>query len=114
MNSPKNLLPKITCCLLGAWVSTSHAALWHTPVTISEIEVGNVGGEYLYIRITGTVHNPAGCPASDGYVLRDPVVINHAMAVALAAHASGKPVRLWVTDTCDTINRPLISSIGVM
>jgi hypothetical protein len=115
MNSPGKHARIAAFCLMAVWAAASQAALWFAPVTISQIIVANAGGAYIHIFVAEPLQNPGNCGSLDGYVLRDPAILSHATAIALAAHASGKPVRLWVTDTCDAATgRPLVASIGVM
>lgn len=85
------------------------------PVTLGQVVVGNVGGPYLQLIPSGAIQNPGGCGTPDSYVLRDPTLLNHGTAIALTAKASEKPVRIYVTDTCDgPTGRPQISAVGVM
>jgi len=91
------------------------AAQWVTDVTVSQAVVGNSGGEYVQILISGTVINPANCASSDSYIVHDAALVKDALAISLTAAAAGKQIRVYVTDMCDAAaERPLVSSIGLM
>jgi hypothetical protein len=88
---------------------------WVTSVTVTQAIVGLNGGAYAQILTSGTVVNPAACPFTDSYVVRDPALLSGALAVGLAAVASGHPIRVYVlSSACDTATqRPLVTAIGL-
>jgi hypothetical protein len=96
--------------VLGA--SPSNAA-WYTGLTLVQVGSGDAGGEYVWFQTTGTLYNPANCGNADIYVLR--TLPKNALAILLAAHASGKPVRIFVSPTaCDApTGRPLVTEVGI-
>jgi len=92
----------------------AYAAQWETNITVTQAIVGNYSGEYLQLLISNTVLNLRSCPSGETYVLRDPAIIQSAIAIALTAVASGRQIRVYVTDSCDAPTaRPLVSAIGL-
>ena len=88
--------------------------LRETNITVTQAIVGNYSGEYLQLLISNTVLNLRSCPSGETYVLRDPAIIQSAIAIALTAVASGRQIRVYVTDSCDAPTaRPLVSAIGL-
>lgn len=91
------------------------AAQWITGVVVTQAVVGNSGGEYVQILVSGTVINPAGCASPDSYIVHDAALVKDALAISLAAAAADRQIRVYVTDTCDAATgRPLVASIGFM
>jgi hypothetical protein len=91
------------------------AAQWVTNIPATQVVVGNSGGEYLQILTSNAITNPASCSSADSYIIRDPAIVKSAIAIGLTALASGRQIRVYVTDTCDApTGRPLATSIGLM
>jgi len=99
--------------LLLAWTS-SWGANWAIGLTPSQVITANTGGPYTQILTVDPIVNPAGCIA-DSYIIRDSTIVASSLATALAALASGRQIRVWVTDTCDSVlSRPLVTAVGMM
>ena len=92
--------------------SKSNAA-WYSSLTLAQVGSGDAGGEYVWFQTTTALNNPANCGNNDIYVLR--TLPKNALAILLAAHVSGKPIRLFVSPTtCDAITgRPLVTEVGI-
>jgi hypothetical protein len=100
----------LTALLLLA--SPAYAA-WYSSLTLAQVGSGDAAGEYVWFQTTQAINNPAGCGNADIYVLR--VLPKNALAILLTAHASGKPIRVFVSPTtCDSATgRPLATEVGV-
>jgi hypothetical protein len=91
------------------------AAQWVTNVNATQAIVGNSSGQYVQILTSDTIVNPASCPNADSYVVHDAALVSSALAISLTAIASGRTLRVFVTDACDAATgRPLAISIGLM
>lgn len=67
----------------------------------------------IYVSLSQTVTNPAGCMSTDGYVLTDPTLANSACATALAALMAGNTICVLVSHTqCASNGRPLAKAIS--
>jgi|SRR4051812_32075772 hypothetical protein len=112
-----NNLVAVASAIIGSLaVSTEcSAAQWVTGIPATQVVVGNAGGEYLQILSSNAISNPAACSTADSYIIRDPAIVKSAIAIGLAALASGRQIRVYVTDSCDApTGRPLATSIGLM
>lgn len=89
-----------------------HAA-WVTQLTLTKVGSSDVGGEYTWFSVSDPLNNPAACASTDIYVVRS--LPKNALAILLAAHASGKRVWAYVSDTsCDgPTGRPLVVSVAI-
>lgn len=89
---------------------------WVTNVTPIEVIVGKFGdAKFVQILVSGAVINPGTCASPNSYMIYDADLVNDALAINLAAIASGRPIRAYVLDQCDgNTGRPLISAIGLM
>lgn len=98
--------------LLVVCASQSNAA-WYTGLTLAQVGSGDAAGEYVWFQTTAAPNNPANCSNNDIYVLR--TLPKNALAILLAAHASGKPIRIFVSPTaCDSYTgRPLVTEVGI-
>lgn len=65
-------------------------------------------------RTTSGIHNPAGCPAADVYVVSPEFNPKGALAVLLSAYTSGSIVRFYVDpNTCAPNNRPVVRAVAI-
>jgi hypothetical protein len=107
----------VTSLLIGALALPTEclAAQWVTNITVAQVVAGSSAGEYAQLLVSGTVVNPAGCAATDSYIVHDAALVRDALAIGMTALASGLQIRIYVTDTCDAATgRPLVTSIGLM
>jgi hypothetical protein len=97
-----------------ALCSAPSQADWVTGLTLIQLGSGDAGGEYVWFQTTTfPPSNPANCGNNDIYVLR--TLPKNALAILLAAHVSGKPIRAYVSPTvCDAVTgRPLVTEVGI-
>lgn len=91
------------------------AAQWVLNVTPTEVIVGKATEKFVQILVSGTVVNPGYCSAPDSYMISDKDLLGDVLAINLTAIASGREIKIYVTDLCDNeTHRPLISAIGLM
>jgi hypothetical protein len=102
----------LTCVLFLSWTLPSEAA-WQLQLTTTQVGSADSGGEYIWFSVSGAVSNPATCPNTDLYVIR--ALPKNALAILLTAHASGKRIRAYVSDTsCDaSTGRPLVTELAI-
>lgn len=102
------------CILIAA--SLALASHWPTNGPVASAAVSNSGGEYLQVIPGGNVANPAGCSTADSFIVRDPAIIEAAVATAVAAYAGGTRLRVYViSGACDgPTGRPLATALGVI
>ena len=110
MNSNKCKMIFAALLLIGALPCQ---AAWYSALTLAQVGSGDASGEYVWFQSLEPVNNPAGCANADIYVIR--TLPKNALAILLAAHVSGKPVRAFVSPTtCDAATgRPLVTEVGI-
>jgi hypothetical protein len=97
--------------------SESSYAGWLTQLTTTDVGSAESTGEYTWFMtvqpISTAAGNPANCSIADQYVVRS--LPRNALAILLAAHTSGKPIRAFVHDTqCDAATgRPLVLGVAI-
>jgi hypothetical protein len=83
---------------------------WVNALTPTAAQAQNYGGALLvYITVTQTIVNPAGCPAPDGYVIVDPIIARESLAITLTAITAGHPIQVFVSSTQCNNGRPTAS-----
>ena len=104
----------VTLAAAVSWPCAAWADQWVAPVTPTQVINGNAGGLYIQILTAESIVNPASCPSADSYVIHDPVLVNSAAAIVLAALMAGHQIRIYVVSSgCDTpTGRPLATFVG--
>jgi hypothetical protein len=97
-------------CLSGepdAWATPT--AAWVTNLIPIAVTDGDYAGEV--VQITMSVSTVSGCPQNDFYAVRDTNIIRGALALATAALVSGRQLDLFVSGSCDSNGRPLVTNV---
>jgi hypothetical protein len=99
----------ILALLLGgaAWAQPPAQAV--TNLTVTGVSVADQSGQLVAIVVSQRV--VAGCTNADYYVVRDPNIINGALALATTALVSGQPVNLYISGACDAATGEVLATI---
>jgi hypothetical protein len=91
----------------SAWCDQQTAAL--TP-TAAQIE--NIGGvTSLYLTTTQPAVNPAGCTATDAYIVIDPKILDEVLAMSLTAITTSRTIAIVVSGSQCSSARPVVLSL---
>ena len=104
--------------LLASSVFVSQSVLadqWSTGFTRTSVHAEDDSGSILIYIQASTVINPAGCGLTDGYAVTDSLLMNEALATALAGLASGQQIGVYVSSsTCASDGRPLAKIVELL
>lgn len=99
-----------------AWPAVGSAqsvAQWNTLVVSSVGDSDNAGSEMVSVSPTAAYPVEAGCPFSDFYVVRDPLVLRGSLALLTSAAALGWQVQVLTSGLCDLSQRPLVTAVRI-
>jgi hypothetical protein len=80
-----------------------------TPVTTHIEDDSNA--MVVYIATSQAIVNPAGCSATDGYEVADQKLASGALAITMTALTASRSMRLFVSSTVCTGNRPTVLDV---
>ena len=104
----------VAIMLMGVGAFTQAVALpsgWIRSIIIATISDSDIDGEVVQLTVNEVVDNPAHCPDSTGYALRNPNTIRSSLALLMSAFVTGKQVDLFVTGSCDKTGMPAVSGV---
>jgi hypothetical protein len=99
----------------AATIAPAWADEWSDVLTPIGVAVQNISDVAMVEIFTfDPVQNPAGCVATDGYFVADPLLENASLAMIQTAIVGKQTIKLYISSTQCTQSRPTVSIVYML